>query len=363
MRTNPSESRTLRLIGALLFAAGTATLLFCGNGVVGKHGTVDRIIVHGKGLEGNLEGDSPDREVLVYLPASYKTSRGRRYPVVYMLHGFTDDPDHWWGFKQHFINLPEVLDKAFADGSAKETIVAMPNSYTAFQGSMYSNSVTTGAWEDYVAQELVAYIDGHYRTLANAASRGLAGHSMGGYGALKIGMKHPEVYSSLYAMSPCCLSAPNAAPAGRGGRGGRAEEVHTLADAAKADFGTAASLSEAAAWSPNPQNPPLYLDTLTREGQVRPEIAAKWAANAPLAMIDQYICNLRRFKAFAIDVGLQDGLGRDVKVLDGILNSYGLRHTYETYEGDHINHVADRIETRVMPFFSNNLSFDRRGKK
>jgi S-formylglutathione hydrolase len=347
-----------RAICALIFAAGTAALLYSGTGDAGRRSTVDRIQVHGKGLEGNLEGDSPDREVLVYLPASYKTSASRRYPVVYFLHGFTDDPDHWWGFKRHFINLPAILDKVFA-GGAREMILVMPNAYTVFQGSMYSNSVTTGAWEDYVSQDLVAYIDGHYRTLANASSRGLAGHSMGGYGALKIGMKHPETYSSLYVMSPCCLSAPN--PAG-GGRGGRAEEVHTLADAAKADFGTAAQLAEGAAWSPNPRNPPLYLDTLTKGGQVRPEIAAEWAANAPLATIGQYIFNLRRFKALAIDVGLQDGLGRDVKVLEEILKSYELPHTYETYEGDHVNHVADRVETKVIPFFSNNLSFEQRGK-
>jgi S-formylglutathione hydrolase len=361
MRTKRPEWQVLRLAAALLIAAGTAAVLFSQTTDNAKHGTVDRITVHGKGLEGKLEGDSPDREVLVYLPASYKISASRRYPVVYFLHGFTDDPDHWWGFKKHFINLPEVLDKAFSDGSTKETLVVMPNSHTAFQGSMYSNSVTTGAWEDYVSQELVAYIDAHYRTLANDASRGLAGHSMGGYGALKIGMKHPEIYSSLYVMSPCCLSAPNPIPAGSGGRGGRAEEIHSLAEAAKADFGTAASLSEAAAWSPNPKNPPLYLDVLTKDGQVRPEIAAKWAASAPLAMIDQYIINLRKLRGFAMDVGLQDGLARDLKVLDGVLNNYDLAHTYETYEGDHLNHVADRIQTRVMPFFSKNLSFKDRG--
>src|ERR1035441_4844803 len=177
-----------------------------------------------------------------------------------------------------------------------------------------------------------------------------------GYGALKIGMKHPEIYSSLYVMSPCCLSPPTAQSAGRGSP---AEAVHTQAEAAKADFGAKAALAEAAAWSPNPKNPPLYFDLPTKDGEFRPEIAAKWAANAPLAMIDQYISYLRRMKAVAMDVGLQDGLGRDVKVLDGILSDYQVPHTYETYEGDHINHVAVRIEKNVMPFFSRNLVFER----
>ena len=340
---------------AVMALAGAGALIFAQTADGAKKGAVERVKVHGKALEGNLEGDSADREVLVYLPPGYKTSGSRRYPVVYMLHGFTDDPDHWWGFIRHFVNLPEVLDRAFADGSTREVIVAMPNAYTAFQGAMYSNSPTTGNWEDFVTDELVAYIDGHYRTIAAVESRGLAGHSMGGYGALKIGMKHPEVYSSLYVMSACCLSAPTAQSAGRGGA--RAEAIHSQADAAKADFGTKAVLAEAAAFSPNPKNPPLYFDLPTKDGEFRPEIAAKWAANAPLAMIDQYIAYLRRMKAVAMDVGMQDGLRFDVKALDGILNDYQVPHTYETYEGDHTNHVAERIEKNVMPFFSKNLVF------
>ena len=343
-------------VALMALAAGTGGLIFAQAAGGAKKGTVERVKVHGKALEGNLEGDSADREVLVYLPASYKTSGTQRYPVVYFLHGFTDDPDHWWGFIKHFVNLPEVLDRAFADGRTREVIVAMPNAYTAFQGAMYSNSATTGNWEDFVTDELVTYIDGHYRTIAATASRGLAGHSMGGYGALKIGMKHPEIYSSLYVMSACCLSPPTEQSARRGGA--QAEAVHSQAEAAKADFGAKATLAEAAAFSPNPKNPPLYLDLPTKGGEFRPEIAAKWAANAPLAMIDQYIGYLRRMKAVAMDVGLQDGLRFDVKVLDGILNDYQVPHTYETYEGDHINHVAERIEKSVMPFFSKNLAFE-----
>jgi len=338
-----------------LLAAVPAGLLFSQNAGAPKHGAVERIKIHAKSLEGNLEGDSPDRDVLVYLPESYRAGN-RRYPVVYMLHGFTDNPDNWWGFKPHFINLPAVLDKAFSDGSTREVLVVMPDAFTAYQGSMYSNSVTTGDWEDFVARELVAYIDAHYRTIPLAASRGLAGHSMGGYGAIKIGMRHPEVYSSVYVLSPCCMSAPNPT-AGRGG--GRAESIRTMEDVAKADFGTKATLAEAAAWSPDPKNPPLYFDLPTKDGQYQADVAARWAANAPLAMVYQYISNLRRLHALAVDVGLQDGLSRDVKVLDTILTDFNVPHIYETYSGDHTNHIADRVETKAMPFFSRNLSFEQ----
>jgi S-formylglutathione hydrolase len=179
---------------ALVFAAA----LWAHTSAAPQAGTVERIKVHGKVLEGNLEGDSPDRDVAVYLPPGYKTAVRRRYPVVYMLHGFTDDIDHWWGVVRHFVNVPVAMNKAIETGTAKEMILVMPNAYTRYQGSMYSNSVTTGNWEDFVVTELVAYVDSHYRTIANRNSRGLVGHSMGGYGAMRLGMKHPEVYSSIY---------------------------------------------------------------------------------------------------------------------------------------------------------------------
>lgn len=344
-------------VSTVVLCSCTAALLFAQGAKSPKHGTVERIKIHARSLEGNLEGDSPDRDVLIYLPESYRAAAGRRYPVVYMLHGFTDSPDYWWGFKQHFINLPAVLDKAFSDGSRRDVLVVMPDAFTAYQGSMYSNSVTTGDWEDFVAKELVDYIDSHYRTIPTVASRGLSGHSMGGYGSLKIGMRHPDVYSSIYALSPCCMSAPNPQSSGRGG--GRAEAIHSKEEVAKADFGTKATLAEAAAWSPNPKNPPLFFDLLTKDGQFQPDVAARWAANAPLALVYQNISNLRRLHALAVDVGEQDGLSADVKVFDRILNDFSVAHIYETYPGDHINHIADRIETKVMPFFSKNLSFDQ----
>lgn len=313
------------------------------------HGIVQRIKVHGKGLEGNLEGDSPDRDVAVYLPPGYNTAGKRRYPVVYLLHGFTDDVDHWWGVKPHFVNVPEVANKALAAG-VKEMILVMPDAFTRYQGSMYSNSVTTGDWEDYVAKELVEYVDSHYRTIADPSGRGLAGHSMGGYGAIRIGMKHPGVYSSLYLLSPCCMMVGSIHP------NPRAEAIRDPADVAALDFFTKAVFASAAAWSPNPGNPPFFLDLPFKNGEVQPRIVAKWQANAPLAMIDQDISNLRQYTAIGMDVGTKDQvIGATVETLDRVLKDYGIRHVYQTYEGDHINRVAERLEKQVLPFFAANL--------
>ncbi|MBN8822586.1 MULTISPECIES: alpha/beta hydrolase-fold protein [unclassified Spirosoma] len=319
-------------------------------------GTVERIKVHGKGLEGNLEGDSPDRDVSIYLPPSYKKESKRRYPVVYFLHGFTDNDGQWYGVTKHWINLPTVVDKVFTSGQAQEMIIVTPNAYTRYRGSMYSNSVTTGNWEDFVAKELVSYIDQHYRTIPKAASRGLAGHSMGGYGTIRIGQKHPEIFSSLYLLSPCCMTAnPNRTFTPE--LITKIEAIKTPDDVAKADFGTQAMFASAAAWSPNPTKSPFFIDLPIENGQPQPAVAAKWAANAPLAMIDQYIMNIKQLNALAFDAGNRDqSIAASNKVLDQILTSYQITHTYEEYEGDHINRIAERIEQKMLPFFSKHLS-------
>src|SRR4051794_15788481 len=101
-------------------------------------GSVERIKVHGKGLEGNLEGDDPDRDVSVYLPPGYKANPKKHYPVVYFLHGYTDDDAKWYGFVKHWINLPAIADSLFERGAANEMIIVTPNAYTRYHGSMYS---------------------------------------------------------------------------------------------------------------------------------------------------------------------------------------------------------------------------------
>lgn len=321
-------------------------------------GTVELIKVHGKSLEGNLSGDSADRDVSVYLPASYKSQPTRRYPVVYMLHGFTDSNTKWFGVEKHWIDLPQVLDKALSGDPKREVIVVMPNAFNRFHGSLYSTSATIGDWETFVARELVSHIDQKYRTLATPESRGLAGHSMGGYGTLRIGMKYPDVFSSIYALSPCCMLPSNSLLSGQGGVPPQLENLKTAADIDKAGFGAKAVLASAAAWSPNPKNPPFYLDLPSKDGKVRPEIVAKWAANAPLAMVDQYLPNLKRLKAIAFDAGDKDtGIAETSKVFDQLLKDYDVPHFFEIYPGDHVNRIAERIEQKAIPFFRNNLKF------
>jgi S-formylglutathione hydrolase FrmB len=314
--------------------------------------TVEHIKIHGTALEGNLEGDAVDRDVIVFLPPSYQKEKHRRYPVVYALHGYSIGAEQWTGE----IHVPQTIEGAFAQG-AKEMIVVLPDSKTKHNGSMYSSSVTTGDFEKFIAHDVVAYIDAHYRTIPERASRGLVGHSMGGYGATRIGMKHSDVFGSLYIMSPCCLSPRQPGPANPELEKSL-EAVKTEEDSAKLPFFARAQLASAAAWSPDPKNPPLYLDLPMKDGVAQPEILAKWTANAPLAFIDQYIDGLRLYRGIALDVGDQDGLRADTGKLHDVLDLNGIANTFEVYSGTHTSDVADRFQNHVLPFFSKNLCFE-----
>jgi S-formylglutathione hydrolase FrmB len=224
---------------------------------------------------------------------------------------------------------------------------------------MYSSSVTTGNFEQFIAHDVVAYIDAHYRTIANRQSRGLVGHSMGGYGATRIGRKHADVFGSLYIMSPCCLSPRQAGPVNAENEKAF-EAVKTPEDSAKLPFMLRAQLASAAAWSPDPKNPPLYLDLPVKDGAPQPDLLAKWTANAPLAFIDQYIDNLRRYRAIFLDVGDQDNLRFDTAKLHEVLDKYGIAKSFEIYSGTHTSRVADRFQNHVIKFSVKPLGFSSR---
>jgi S-formylglutathione hydrolase FrmB len=335
-----NTAASLLFISAIVFSAGVPEAQRRGGAPPGAGGpgrggrggasTIERITVHGKALEGNLEGDSPDRAVAVYLPPSYAADQNRRFPTVYLLLGSGASESAVAGFVQ------QSGDRLAGAQGFSEFIVVIPNASTLHGGSMYSNSVTTGDWERYIAEDLVGYIDSHYRTLAQRMSRGIAGHSMGGYGALRIGMKHPQVFANLYAMSACCAGPLDNVPA-----------TQLTNDEATA---------MAAAWSPNPKAPPLFLDAPVRDGKVRPEIIAKWNANALAEMLPQHASNLNLYYAIALDVGTADGLLDQNRQLHQAMTKLRIPHTFEEYDGDHANRIPERIERNVLPFFARHLA-------
>ncbi len=325
-----------------------------GRGAAPASGKIEKIVVHGKSLEGNLEGDSPDRAATVYLPPTYASDQSRRFPVIYLLHGYGGKEDT---FTERLASLQQSSDTLAAAQGFSSAIVVTPSAYTLHKGSMYSNSPTTGDWERFIAEDLVGYMDSHYRTLPDRMSRGLGGHSMGGYGALRIGMKRPEVFFSLYLMSSCCLTAnrnPNLQSMAASEAITTREQAEQAASAP--GFGPSVNLASAAAWSPNPKNPPLFLDLPVKEGKVRPDIVAKWVANSPLEMLEQHAENLKQYYAIAIEIGTSDGLLASNKQLHEAMTRLRIPHGYEEYDGDHTNKVRERIERNVLPFFSKNLA-------
>ena len=317
-------------------------------------GTLERVKVHGKALEGNLMGESAEPEVSIYLPPSYAADRARRYPVVYLLHGYTGTDLGYFGPTGRQLHV--IAERVFGAGAAKEMILVMPNCMNAYGGCMYSNSVTAGNWESYVADDLVAYVDGHYRTIPARASRGLAGHSMGGYGTLRIAMKRPDVFSAIYALSSCCLNEGTVRPP-RDGAPSAAESIKSVEEArgnrsraghARSRRGLGAEPGQPAAL-PRPANQRRRGPTPGRRemGGELPRRDAR-SVRAQLEEVQ----------------GDRDGRRpagqphHEQSRVRGSAHPLRLAHTFETYEGDHNNHIPQRLEEKVLPFFSRQLSFE-----
>jgi len=340
-----------RAAGLLLLAAvsGHAQQLSAGQLVVDT--------VHAPSLERNLYGDSPDRSMLVYLPQSYASSPNRRYPVVYLLHGYGGDERGWTGYAP----IKPAMDTLVRAGVVREMIIVMPNGNNALGGSFYTNSATTGNWDDFIARDLIAFVDKKYRTIARPESRGLAGHSMGGYGTFAVGMRHAgDVFGALYSLSGCCTQVSRS---GSSATWTAVTGAQSLADARKLAFIPRVSLALSAAFSPNPNAPPLFYNPpFVRKGEtweLVDSVYPKWVEHAPFDMISSHAERLKRLRGFMFDVGLSDNLvsPRALAAMDTALTNAGVRHTYETYEGDHSNRIAARLATRLLPFFSQTLDF------
>jgi pimeloyl-ACP methyl ester carboxylesterase len=152
-------------------------------------------------LSGNRFGIAVRQQLVVYVPPSYRNST-RRFPVVYFLPNFDNIVQRYTGGSYQGFRLKDAMDRQIRSGAAREVIVVVPNAHHFLGGSWYRNSPLTGGWEDYVVKDVVEYVDRNFRTIPAAAARGLAGHGMGGIGALELALKHPDQFSAVYALSP-----------------------------------------------------------------------------------------------------------------------------------------------------------------
>lgn len=331
------------------------------NAAVPAHGTLVRDTVRSEALRGNPLGDAPDRAVAVYLPPSYASSPARRYPAVYLLHGFDGDPGQWAGER---MRLPRAMDSLAAAGAVGEMIVVMPDGKNALGGSFFASSPATGRWEDFLVREVVRHVDGRYRTVPDAAGRGIGGWSMGGHAALRLAGRHPDVFGAVYALSPCCLG-DLWADLGPGGAGGRAwTEADSLRDAgalAGAGFGARLALAVGAMVSPDARAP-LGIARPFVPGADGPRPAepahGAWSAVSPDSLVARHGDGFARLRGIAFDAGTEDAfrhIPRSTRALADALRRAGIPHRFEAYEGTHGSHVAGRLRTRLLPFFSERL--------
>jgi S-formylglutathione hydrolase len=329
-----------------------------------QEGRVVREKVHGASLEGNVTGEETDRTVSVYLPPGYDGATDKRYPVVYLLHGIGDTDKEftsaWKGQTDAWGTIRGLMNNGVAERRFGEMIVVMPDQRTKMMGSFYTNSAATGNWEDFTARDLVNFIDRKYRTLARAESRGLAGHSMGGHGALKVGMKHPEVFSVVYAMNPAVLgwgndiSIENPAFVSL-------FKMTTLEEVFRGGIYTVGGLCVAQAFSPNPNRAPFYADLPYKlvDGKPQPSEPAysRWTENMPLHMAAKYKANLLRLRGLRFDTGWEDEFTHippTTRAFARKLTELGVEHIFEEYNGDHRNRMwgrTGRLYTEVLPYF------------
>ncbi|MCS5491009.1 alpha/beta hydrolase [Algoriphagus limi] len=321
-----------------------------------KKGEVVTDTIYSKNLE-NEYGENPNRAVSVYLPPGYHES-DQSYPVIYFLHGFTGD-NRMLGF------MSEILDFAIETNKIRPFILVVPDQKTTYEGSFYSNSELFGNWEDFTAFDLVEYVDSNFRTIPKSESRGITGHSMGGYGALKIAMHHPDIFSTVYALSPGALTivreyGPNSDTFREVSASSTIEELN------QTYFGKV-MLAFGRAWSPNPDKAPFFCDfPFEYQGDkliVHQDVLQKWYDNMPLHMIDENLENLQKLKAIKMDWGRNAGdrFTIQCEMFSQRLENVGIKHFAEEYIGTHVNNIYTkdgRIPNQMLPFFDFYLEFD-----
>jgi S-formylglutathione hydrolase FrmB len=380
VKLNRVATAALAIVLCTLFSSGTLS----------QQGTVPtttskllQLKIQAPSLKENLLGDPAEQPIYVYLPLGYEGST-RRYPTLYLLHGFTSNSSVWINGQYQGMKLQTLMDDSIKNGKVREMIVVAANGSNAYKGSFYTNSAVTGNWEDFIVRDLVNYVDANYRTIPHAESRGIAGHSMGGYGSVMLGMKHPEIFGAVYALSPCCLAMEADMSEANSGWSGvlqlTSKEQLSGPPRSFAQFYHAAFIALSAAFSPNPNRAPFFVDfpfeaksgicnppaegkllTNTPCVQRNEAVYAKWRSKFPVYIAEANKENLKKLRGIFIDYGEKEEfehIRRGVKLLSNTFSELNIPHQFEVYaDGDHGSLIRHRMETRLLPFFNEKLSF------
>ena len=311
----------------------------------------------------NRIGVSPVRKMVIYLPPGYLTST-HRYPVIYFLpnpfeENYRFDFDHR--------DAQGLFDRAIAEGVIKDFILVAVDMNTPLGSSWYVNSPVTGNWEDFMIQELVPYIDANFKTLPNRDSRGIAGIFIGGYGAIRFGMRHPDVFGSVYAMHPVGTGTGVSVSASLP-KWDILVNAKFMDDVRK-DFRTQIFTTMFQAHLPDPDKPPLFMDLLARQQGDQLTVDAKLMERFRNSfyletMIGKYADNLNSLRGFKFDWSRNDANFDHVYANQAFthkLNEFGIVHQAEEFNGTSGEPdwgTDGRFMTEVLPFFARNLVFD-----
>ena len=325
-------------------------------------------------LTNNAVGNQALRNVQVYLPKDYDAKGPEAYPVVYLLHGlpfseyaYTAESswDPWirpgqiWPF-QTYPDFPAEgfrswVDNMINSGTLEPMIIVMPNAGSEpYYFSFYTNSALNGNFEDFIVKDLVNFIDSNYNTRSEASGRSLIGHSQGGYAAFKLGLLYPDKFSTVASHSGLLLLDAMLTQ----GSILVAENPNGWVGPSPEKFFTSAAYAMSAAWSPNMENPPFYVDFPIdhNTGQAIPEIAMKWYAHDVFSMLDTKVDNVKSLKGIYLDIGMSDELGMEqaYPFLIQKLDAYGVEYTYAPFEGGHFTHAFERLAVS-LEFCSNSM--------
>ncbi len=300
-------------------------------------------------LRGNAAGDPPARTVPVYLPPSYDAAPERRYPVAFVLTGFSGRGRMLLNDNPWTPALDDRMDRLVAEGCG-EMILVMPDCYTRFGGSQYLDSSATGRYATHLVEELVPWVDGRYRTLPGREHRGIVGKSSGGYGALVTGMTRPDVFGAVGCHSgdmyfdycyrgdvpKFCTQVQNA-----GGLAAWLERFESRRQKPQDDLTALNILGMAASYSPNPAAQPFGIDLPCdlETGAFREDVWRRWLEHDPLLMLDSRAEALRSLRLLYLDCGTRDEfhLHHGARLFTRRLQELGIAHEYEEFDDGHMN--------------------------
>jgi S-formylglutathione hydrolase FrmB len=312
-------------------------------------GRLDRHVVDSELLRGNPLGDPHRRPLYVYVPPGIDESETRAYPSVYVIQGMTGQVDMWFNRTAFEPTMLERVDVLFSEDDVPAALIVFVDAWTSYGGSQFINSAATGRYMDYLCDEVVAFVDERYPTIADRGARGLTGKSSGGYGAMVVPMLRPDVFGALAShagdalFEACYLpDFPKTARILRDEYDGSFEVFWKLFESAESltesMFSPINTYAMAACYSPDDSRPgKVILPFDVETGFLLDDVWARWLDWDPVRLAPKHVDALGSMKRIYLDAGRSDEYYLDLgaQAFAKELSKAGIDHTLELFKGTH----------------------------